>query len=529
MSDYLLSLDVGTTSVKCFIYNTKGIPIFNSGRPVTILSPEPGASEIDPAELWQSVREAVGDCMTYAKLKGIMIRGMGMSLQRNTGTFWNQKSFKVLHNLVTWQDVRCASMVEQINNSISLRTVNSAAQLLHFFLQPFTKRFLAGAVCKFKSQMSSPRIVWLMHKLGVEAQAKKGEVVWGCLDSWLLRKMNDKPNFEHISEITNAAASGCFDPFNVEWSGIVMACCGVPRGCLPRVVPTVGSHFGTFAEFNLPIFGIAGDTNAAMFGEQMIEIGDVKITMGTGAFVDLNTGNNPYPSIMGAYPLIGWQLKEDGDVTYLAEADDSACGAALDWAARTGFYPNPASAEDLAREVKDTRGIHFIPALWGISSPINDNSAKCALLGLGPESSQQHIVRAILHAIAFRSVQLLETLKNETKIPLKRFAIDGGVSNNNLICEKISTLTGEPLRRAVDIEASSRGAAFFAGIGAGIWTEHTLPEIPLKDSVMPNEKDRDYAILEYGSWKNAIKRTLKWAQLENDDSDDSSSTNHSFL
>ena len=288
----------------------------------------------------------------------------------------------------------------------SVRLLNSTSSLLHFFIGSFTLRFLAGAVFKLKSQMAAPRIVWLMKRLGVEAAAEKGEVVWGCLDSWLIRKMNGGV-FDHISEITNSAASGIFDPFTVDWSALALLCIGVPKVCLPKVVPTVGTHFGTFAEFDLPILGIAGDTNAAMFGERMTDVGDIKITMGTGAFVDLNTGDNPYPSIMGAYPLIGWQLSRDAKITYLAEADDSACGAAIDWGARAGFYAHPRAAESLARQVKDTAGVHFIPALWGISSPINDPTAKCALLGLGPKVEQQHCVRAILHAIAFRSVQVL--------------------------------------------------------------------------------------------------------------------------
>lgn len=530
MTDYIVSLDVGTTNVRSFIYNNNGVSIYTSTAPVDVLCPEPGASEIDPAALWSSIHYVVSDVVNWARSKNLHLRGLGISLQRNTGTFWHADSFKLLSNFITWQDVRCKADVIQANTSISVRTLNATSSFLHFFVGSITKRFLAGAVFKCKSQMASPRIVWLMKKLNVEAQAAKGEVVWGCLDSWILRKMNNN-QFEHISEITNAGASGIFDPFTVKWSWIALLCLGIPQNCLPRVVPTVGTHFGSFAEFGLPILGVAGDTNAAMFGERMTAVGDIKITMGTGAFVDLNTGLNPYPSILGAYPLIGWQLKKDGVITYLAEADDSACGAAIDWAARAGFYPSAKIAELMARQVKDTAGVHFIPALWGLSSPINDPSAKCALLGLGPGTQQQHCVRAILHAIAFRSVQLVETLKNETKIPLKRFSIDGGVSNNDLICEKIASLTKRPLRRAVDIDASARGAAFFAGIAADIWTEETLPEIPLKDIVHPISEDSEYLFTEYAHWKDSIKRTLKWSQMEFDDSDetDSLSPEHSML
>ena len=291
--------------------------------------------------------------------------------------------------------------------------------MLDFFLGGFTKRFLGGAVLVLKPQMTYPRLEWLVRKLNIAAQAAKGEVLWGCLDSWLIRKMNGG-NFEHITEITNVSLSGFFDPFTVEYSWIVMQCLGIPNACLPRVVPTVGSHFGTFAEFDLPILSIAGDTNAAMFGEQMVNVGDIKITMGTGAFVDLNTGDYPFPSNVGAYPTVGWQLSESvNDIVYLAEAGDSSCGAALDWAARAGFYPSAKIAEKMAREVKNTSGVHFIPALWGISMPINDPSARCALLGLGPKTQQQHCIRAILHAIAFRSVQVCQ---NFNLLWLKKYA-----------------------------------------------------------------------------------------------------------
>jgi len=218
---------------------------------------------------------------------------------------------------------------------------------------------------------------------------------------------------EHISEITNSTGSGVYDPFTLCWSPIVLAVFGISVNCLPRVVPTCGSQFGRFEEFGLPILSIAGDTNSAMFGERMISVGDCKITMGTGAFVDLNTGNEPYPSVKGAYPLVGWQLEEGGPITYLAEADDNACGAAVEWGARTGFYPSPKESEAVAREVNHTAGVHFIPALWGLSSPINDPSAKCALLGLGPDTSKHHCARAILNSVAFRSVQVTFVKKKQ--------------------------------------------------------------------------------------------------------------------
>ena len=210
----------------------------------------------------------------------------------------------------------------------------------------------------------------------------------------------------HKSEITNAAGSGIYDPFELEWSKIVCAAIGVPTECLAKVIPTVSKDLGIFEEFGLPIKAMSGDVNAAMIGEKMTEVGDIKITMGTGAFVDLNTGNYAFPSTTGCYPLVGWQLSDEPIVTYLAEADDNACGAAVDWGARAGFYDNAESSEEKARQVKDTQGVFFIPALWGISSPINDPTATCALLGLGPKTKQPHCVRAILHALAFRSFQV---------------------------------------------------------------------------------------------------------------------------
>lgn len=517
---YVLSLDVGTTSVRTAIYDSEGTKNSTFSDDVVVLVPEPGASEIDPDQLWEAIRNVIKNAVEYAKEKNFKLEGIGMSLQRNTGTFWDRKSFKIYHNFITWQDVRCKRIVDSINSSYRLMMLNKSSSLLHFFAKPFTRRFLAGAVVKAKTGMAVPRFLWLREKLGIKSETEKGNIIWGCLDSWIIRKMNAGNLTEHISEITNSTGSGVYDPFTLGWSPIVLAVFGISANCLPRVVPTCGSQFGRFEEFGLPILSIAGDTNAAMFGERMISVGDCKITMGTGAFVDLNTGNEPYPSVKGAYPLVGWQLEEGGPITYLAEADDNACGAAVEWGARNGFYPSPKESEAVAREVNHTAGVHFIPALWGLSSPINDPSAKCALLGLGPDTSKHHCARAILNSVAFRSVQLVETLHSETQIDLRSLTIDGGVSKNNMICEKIATLTNKKLRRPVDIEASARGAAYFAGISCGIWEESTLPVPELKNIVEPVYKERDWSVTEFKHWQGSIRRVLKWQQLEAETVDD---------
>lgn len=517
---FVISLDVGTTSVRAAVYDNNGVKHCCHSERVFILIPEPGASEIDPEQLWYAVRTCIKFCVEWGKDKGFTLEGIGIALQRNTGTFWERNTFKMCHNLVTWQDCRCQKLVDDINASLSLKLLHYASGFIHFFAKSFTRRFLAGAVIQMKTGMTAPRLKWLLQKLNLEKEASEGAVVWGCLDSWLIRRMNAGNLNEHISEITNSTGSGLYDPFTLGWSAIVRTVMGIPQACLPRVVATCGSHFGRFEEFGLPILAIAGDTNSAMFGERMINVGDCKITMGTGAFVDLNTGSDPFPSMMGTYPLVGWQLEEGGPVTYLAEADDNACGAAIDWGARTGFYPSPEESETVAREVKDTAGVHFIPALWGLSSPINDPTAKCALLGLGPTTLKAHCARAILNAVAFRSVQLVETLRSDTEIDLRSLTIDGGVSNNNLICKKIATLTNKLLRRPVDVEASARGAAYFAGISCGIWTESTLPEPELKDIMEPDLSDQVWSNTEYMHWKGSIRRTLKWHQLEADEPDD---------
>ena len=206
--------------------------------------------------------------------------------------------------------------------------------------------------------MVAPRFIWLMRKLNCEKQCQKGDVVWGTIDSWLIRKMNgSKFNGEHITEITHAAGSAIYDPFELTWSKMVCAAVGVPLSCLAKVVPTCSNQFGRFEQFDLPVGSIAGDVNAAMIGEKMVNVGDIKVTMGTGAFVDINTGQYPFPSTTGCYPLVGWQLEENGPVTYLAEADDNACGAAIDWGARAGFYENAYSSEEKARQVGNTQVI----------------------------------------------------------------------------------------------------------------------------------------------------------------------------
>ena len=215
------------------------------------------------------------------------------------------------------------------------------------------------------------------------------------------------------SEITNATCSGLYDPFELCWSSPILSIVGIPAACLPKVIDTTSSDFGYFENFNIRIGSICGDANAGMFGEKMTNIGDVKITLGTGAFVDINTGCEPFASATGAYPVVGWKLNEK--ITYLAEADDQSCGMTLDWAVQAGFFETIEQGEMDANKVDSSDGVLFIPGIWGISTPVNDSTTSGSIIGMNSKTKSSHISRSIFEAIAFRSYQLIRTLEEETQ------------------------------------------------------------------------------------------------------------------
>jgi len=342
-----------------------------------------------------------------------------------------------------------------------------------------SKRFLAASVLKMMNGQVTLRLVWQMenNKRLKEAIENK-RALFGTLDSWLLYKLRRDPenpgNIDHVSDVSSCTVTGFFDPFTLQWSSIAFSVFKIRAEMLPKVVDN-NYDFGFVHESifgnRLKISSSLSDQSAALWGSCCFENGDVKLTLGTGSFLNLNTGKECYASLSGLYPIVGWQFKSNENVenlVYCMEGAANDTGTVINWGLNFGLYDDPSKTSDLAETVNDTDGVFFVPAFSGIGPPINDYKSASGFLGIRTSTKKAHLIRALLESIAFRVAQLYECTKTETNYKLTCIRIDGGVSKNNFICQLIADLTNLNVERAVTTETSVLGSAFVVGLKEGI-------------------------------------------------------------
>ena len=363
------------------------------------------------------------------------------------------------------------------------------------------------------------RLCWLFEKYPtLKDRARRGELRFGTLDTWLTWKFTGGAEF--ASEYSNASSTGLYDPFTLCWSGFVCGLLDIPMQIFPPVRDTNGdfgrcepSLFGAA----IPIRAAAGDQQAAMFGQGCFDVGDVKLTLGTGAFMDLNVGRSAHASVNGFYPVIGWKLVGEPAV-HLAEGSANTCGGAIEWLRKQlRFVERPAEVDALAASVAASDNLYFVPAFNGLQAPIMDYSACGALLGVTQQHTPGHIARAVLESLAFRNSQIFESLLNETTRtvpdnPRRRFVVDGGVAGSDFIVSLTSDLIGRKIERRANAEMSSLGVAFLAGLGAGVWTSEAQLQalIDTDRTFEPREGSRERYQPVFRKWREATKRAMHW-------------------
>uniref|UniRef100_A0A672LEJ0 Glycerol kinase 5 n=1 Tax=Sinocyclocheilus grahami TaxID=75366 RepID=A0A672LEJ0_SINGR len=492
---FILSVDVGTTSIRCHVYDKSASIRGSCSAKVSLLYPQPGWVEIDPDDLWKDFVTVVKGAVQDAGLQMCQMESLGISTQRATFMTWDRNTGKPFHNFITWQDLRAAELVRSWNWSCTMKTVHGVMKMLHFLTRQ--KRFLAASLVVFTTQHVSLRLVWALNNIPQLRQAvEDGSCYFGTIDTWLLYKLTK--GLVHATDYSNASATAIFDSYQMCWSGFVCSLLSIPLSILPRVQNT--SHkFGTcdpsIFGVPIPIMSVMADQQAAMFGECCFDIGDVKITMGTGTFMDINTGNKPHTSVAGLYPLVGWKI--GADVVYLAEGNAAGTGAAIKW--------------DLLK-LHDTTF-----SLYVLQAPLNDPKACASFMGLKPSTTKRHLVRAILESIAFRNKQLFEVMLRETRIPITKIRADGGVCTNNFIMQLTADLLGRKIERPSHFDMSCLGAAFVAGLGTGYWrNQEELKKLLTTDQhFLPRRSKADWdmgspyrGVLQ--SWERALQRSMHW-------------------
>ncbi|XP_029971684.1 glycerol kinase 5 [Salarias fasciatus] len=514
---FILSVDVGTTSIRGHVYDKEARVRGSCTAKIVPLYPEVGHVEMDPDALWRGFITVAKGAVQDAGVQMRQIEALGISTQRSTFTTWDRRTGVPFHNFITWQDQRAADLVKSWNRCWTMKAIHGVMKVLYFLTRQ--KRSLAASLIVFSTQHVTFRLVWaLTHYQQVREAIEEGNCCFGTIDTWLLFKLTKGQI--HATDYSNASATGIFDTYQMCWSGFLCSLVSLPLSILPKVENT-GHDFGcsdpSIFGVPIPIKSVMADQQAAMFGECCFNVGDVKITMGTGTFMDINTGSKPHTSVAGLYPVVGWKI--GSEVVYLAEGNAADTGTAIKWAQELELFSDVRDTAAMAYSVADSDGVCFVPSFSGLQAPLNDPKACASLMGLKPSTTKSHLVRAILESLAFRNKQLYETMLRETCIPITKIRVDGGVSLNDFVMQLTADLLDRKVARPQHHEMSCLGAAFVAGLEVGFWKNREelkklqgtdkvfLPRGAAKeDSACPS---REYVhVLQ--RWERALRRSMNW-------------------
>jgi len=537
----LLCMDVGTSGVRAYIYSAeaarsrkgaaaKGAGRFKSrdtpGQPscqnrggcfraLPTLYPKPGWVEQDPIVVWETFKKVVNETLEKTHVSASQVKAIGITTQRASFLLWNKETGKPLCNFITWQDVRTSRICEEWNESYSFKGLHALSRVAH--LVTGRTRHLMGSIFKILPIHCTPRLIWALENVeGARELAANGNLLFGTTDTWILWNLTGGK--VHATDYSNASATGLYDTFELGWNQQLFTVVGIPNNIFPEVRPTSGffgdslpRHFGEA----IPIRAIVADQQAALFGECCFEVGDCKVTIGTGCFIDINTGSQPLVSAHGLFPLIAWVI--GNEVTYMIEGPMPSVGSVIDWGSREmGWYQDPCETEAMATSVEDTHGVYFVPAFSGLAVPYQDPTARGTLLGITTSTKKEHLVRAMLESIGFTCYDLLETIKMD--VPNLRVSsmikVDGGVSHNNFVNQFIANMSGRKIVRYQHPgQTTALGAAFLAGLGAGIWkSKKELKWLRTAMQQYVPQFDEQTRQARYAVWKRAVERSLGWEQ-----------------
>jgi glycerol kinase len=494
---YLLAIDQGTTSSRATLFTPEGRALASAGSNLSQHYPRPGWVEHDPEEIWQGVLACLHEVMATAALPASEIAGIGITNQRETTVVWERATGRALHRAIVWQDRRGAGLTGELQRQGLEPLIRQRTGLL---LDPY---------------FSASKLSWLLENVpGLRGRAERGEVCFGTIDSWLVYRLSGGRS--HVSDLSNASRTMLFNIQELCWDEELLRIFGVPRAMLPEVLPSTALFGRTEAALlgaELPITGVAGDQQAALFGQGCFEPGLAKVTFGTGAFVVMNSGACSVPG-EGVLTTIAWQLPGE-KVTYALEGSIFIAGAAVQWLAEgLGLFEGAAQVEAVARSVPDSGGVYFVPALSGLGTPYWDPYARGVIAGLTRGSTAAHLARAALEAIAFQTVDAIRAMERSSGHALKDLRVDGGAAANDLLLELQADLLGATVLRPRCTETTSLGAAYLAGIGAGLLDTASIRRHWELDREFAPRMAQDKREELYRGWVKSVELALGWAREE---------------
>jgi len=496
---YILSIDEGTTSARAIIWDKQSRMLGIGQYEFPQHYPKPGWVEHNPEEIWEAQLKAIKTALSQANIDMNSIAAIGITNQRETTIIWDKNTGKPVYNAIVWQCRRTSNIVDWLRREYEEEIIKKTGLIPD-------------------SYFSGPKIKWLLDNIpGLKEKAKKGGVLFGTIDTFLIWRMTGGK--AHVIDYSNASRTMIFNIHKLEWDEDILEILGIPEEILPEPRPSSDEEIYGFTDnkifgSEIPITGDAGDQQAALFGQACYEPGMVKNTYGTGNFLLLNTGKKAIRSKHGLLTTIAWGLRKK-DVIYALEGSIFITGAAIQWL-RDGLkiIRSAAESENYAQRVTDNAGVYFVPAFVGLGAPYWDQYARGLIIGITRGTSIEHLVRAALEAIAYQTRDVIESMEADADIRISELRVDGGAAKNNWLMQFQADILGKRIIRPVIFETTSLGAAYLAGLAVDYW--ESLDEIKSLwriDTIFEPKMSIEEREKLYKGWKLAVERCLKWAKL----------------
>ncbi|MEC7696970.1 MAG: glycerol kinase GlpK [Planctomycetota bacterium] len=494
MSRVILALDQGTTSSRAILFDVHGRPLEVKQQEFRQILPKPGWVEHDPEDIWSTQLAVAREVLSGPRHGPEDVAAIGVTNQRETTLLWERATGKAVAPAIVWQSRASEPICRRLKESGHEPRFQEKTGLL---LDPY---------------FSGTKIRYLLDRdAGLQRQAEKGELLFGTVDSFLIWRLTGGKR--HVTDLSNASRTLLLNIHTLEWDQELLDILNIPAAVLPEVVPSSGIVGQTDPELfgrSIPIAGIAGDQQAAMFGQACFHPGDVKNTYGTGCFMLMNTGSSPVVSKNKLLTTIGWQMGDQ--VTYCLEGSVFIGGAVVQWLRDgLGLIESASEIESLASSVNDAGGLVLVPAFVGLGAPYWDPTARGILLGITRGTTDAHLARAAVESMAFQTRDLLEAMQKDAKAKQIELKVDGGACVNNLLMQFQADILGSPVRRPKITETTARGAAFLAGLGVGFWSQiEEIAELWECDRIFEPQIHETERTQRYRTWQQAVARSQHW-------------------
>ncbi|TDL72730.1 glycerol kinase [Rhodococcus qingshengii] len=493
METFILSIDQGTTSSRAILFNKQGKIVFSAQKEFTQYFPRPGWVEHNANEIWGSVLSVIAEVLSESGIKPEQIAGIGITNQRETTVIWDKETGEPIYNAIVWQSRQTSDICEELK------------------LNGYSDLFRSKTGLLIDAYFSGTKVKWILdHVDGARERASQGKLLFGTIDTWIVWKLSG--GRAHVTDYSNASRTLMFNIFDLQWDDELLKILDVPKCMLPEVMPssqvyakTVDYHF--FGR-ETPISGIAGDQQAALFGQACFEPGMAKNTYGTGCFMLMNTGDKAVRSENGLLTTIAWGL--NGKVEYGLEGSIFVAGSAIQWL-RDGLrmFKEAKDSESYAGRVESTDGVYVVPAFVGLGTPYWDSDVRGAVFGLTRGTMKEHFIRATLESLAYQTKDVLSAMESDSLIKLKTLRVDGGAVKNNLLMEFQCDILNVPVERTKVSETTALGAAYLAGLAVGFWEsqEEISKQWATDRKFFPKmaEEQRDSL---YNGWKKAVEAAM---------------------